>query len=84
MSGFLTRLWRGILPLLGMVIFITLFILGLFVFSYLLIIGAIIGLILFSIAFIRAKFSRRQAPPPSRPSQTQGRTIEHDDSETRD
>nr|WP_268828470.1 hypothetical protein [Coxiella burnetii] len=74
MSKFLHRLWEGIMPIVGMIVFVILFIVGIFIFSYLLIIAAVIGLILFIIAFIRIKLAQRKRPkePPS------GRIIEHD------
>ena len=73
----LRRLWEGIMPVVGMVVFVTSFIVGLFIFSYFLIIGAIIGLILFIVAFIRLKIAQHKRPkePPS------GRIIEHDETE---
>lgn len=77
MREILRRLWVSIMPIIGMIIFVSLFIVGIFVFSYLLIIGAIIGLVLFVVAFIRTKMAARKST--QQPSSTQGRIIEHDD-----
>ena len=80
MNPVLQRFWASLFPIIGMILFVLIFIIGLFVFSYLLIISAIIGLILFVVAFIRSKISRKPTPPP--PSQsTQGRIIEHEEIE---
>lgn len=72
-----------IVPFIAIGVFIVLFILGLVVFSYLLVIGAIVGLVLFAIAYVRNWFLRRkhlhqnpQNKPEEKPS---GRTIEHED-----
>jgi hypothetical protein len=75
----LKRFWASIMPIVGMIIFVVLFIVGIFVFSYLLIIGAIVGLILFCVAYIRVKIALRKKTPPTHPAH--GRTIEHDDDE---
>lgn len=81
MTDAIRRIWAGIAPIIGMVVFIALFIFGLFVFSYLLIIGAIIGLGLFIYAFIRAKLSRRKnATHPY----SHGRTIDHNAAEEKE
>ena len=82
MSDLLKRLWTSILPVISMVVFVALFILGLFVSFYLLIFAAIIGLILSIVAFIRSKFIGPKAAPPDQP--TQGRTIEYDEVEKKD
>lgn len=74
MPKLLHRLWEGIIPIVGMAVFVTSFVVGVFIFSYFLIIGAIIGLILFIAAFIRLKIAQHKRPkaPPS------GRIIEHE------
>lgn len=76
MRDTLRRLWASIFPIVGIIIFVILFILGVFVFSYLLIAAAIFGLILFCVAYIRAKIAARRKSPPPPP---QGRTIDHED-----
>ncbi|MBW5802979.1 hypothetical protein FIV31_06645 [Coxiella endosymbiont of Ornithodoros amblus] len=73
MSKFLHRLWEGMMPIVGMIIFVILFIVGIFIFSYLLIVAAVIVLILFIIAFIQVKVAQRKRPK-NHPS---GRIIEH-------
>ena len=74
----LKRLWASILPIIGMLVFAVLFVLGLFISFYLLIIAAIVALVLFVIAFVRLKFMGRKARP-QRPSH--GRTIEQDEND---
>ena len=71
----INRLWSVVAPVFGMIAFVILLILGLFIFSYFLIVGAIIGLILFIVAFIRLKLASRKHPTPSA---QQGRIIEHE------
>ncbi|MCB1827935.1 MAG: hypothetical protein KDH94_05860 [Coxiellaceae bacterium] len=60
----------------GMGIFIVLFIVGLIFFSYLLIIGGIVGLILFGIAYLRLKFFSRKNKKAA--SESHGRIIDQD------
>jgi len=71
-----------LISFIGMGVFVVLFILGLIFFSYLLIIGAIVGLILFGIAYLRAKFFQQKVKK-TEPSSTHkkvhhGRTIDHE------
>ncbi len=75
MKPFFQRLIASLAPLLAMVIFVIIFILGIFVFSYLLIFVAIIGLALFIVSFIRSKLTRQKKSP--HPKHSQGRLIEH-------
>ena len=75
MSRFLLRLLETTMPIVGMVVFVVFFIVGIFIFSYLLIIIAIIGLILFIIAFIRIKIVEYNGPKEPH----SGRIIEHCD-----
>ncbi len=75
MKHALQRLLASIAPLFGMVAFVVIFIVGLFVFSYLLIVVALIGLVLFIVAFIRSKITRKKHSPHTK---SQGRVIEHD------
>ena len=64
---------------IGMGIFIVLLALGIIFFSYLFIIGSVIGLILFGIAYLRAKFFMRQAQKqPNNTRHINGRTIDHE------
>lgn len=82
MSKLLKQFWANVAPILWMMLFIALFIIGIFVFSYILIIAAAVGLILFVIAYVRTKIAmRRQARAHHQsPSQSSsGRIIEHDE-----
>ena len=71
---------------IGVIIFVILVILGLYIFSYLLIIGALIGLVLYTITFIRLKFfshpenPTRKTDSPRSKNKT-GRTIDHNPNE---
>jgi len=71
----MNRLLQRIIPFVILGIMIVIFVVGLVVFSYLLIFGALIGLILFVIAWIREKIF------PSKPLTKihRGRIIDHDD-----
>ncbi|MFW0094428.1 MAG: hypothetical protein AB8Y83_00460 [Coxiella endosymbiont of Haemaphysalis qinghaiensis] len=80
MPNVLRQLWESIVPIVGMIVFVILFIVGIFLFSYLLIIGAIIGLILFVIAFIQLQLKTIQwKQQKKKKSPYSGRTIEHND-----
>jgi hypothetical protein len=59
---------------------ITLFILiaGIIILSYVLIFGALIGLILFAVNWLRDKLSPK-GPPVSKKVEKEGRIIDHDD-----
>lgn len=74
------RIVSSLASIVGMGVFVLLFIIGLVFFSYLLIIGGIIGLVLFAIGYVRAKFFLRKAqrPQQSHPGRSvhQGRTID--------
>ena len=63
------------MPIVGMVVFVVLFIVGIFIFSYLLIITAIIGIILFIVTLIRIKIVEHSGPKEP----YSGRIIEHYD-----
>ena len=80
MPNVLRQLWESIVPIAGMIVFVILFIVGIFLFSYLLTIGAIIGLILFVIAFIQLQLKTIQwKRQKKKKSPHSGRTIEHND-----
>ena len=73
----LNRIMNMLAPFVAMGVFLVLLIVGLVVVSYLLIWGALIGLILFAIAYVRSLFTKnRQAPVQDT---TQGRVYEHDE-----
>ena len=69
------KIKNNIQGLFGLIIFIAVLIIGLVFFSYLIIIGAIIGLALFAAAYFRAKFFIK---PKKKTRSSHGRTIEHD------
>lgn len=77
MSETLRRLLEGMIPIIGMIVSVILFIIGLFIFSYFLIIGTIVVLILFLVAFIGLKidkYKRKKEP-------SFGRIIEYNKTE---
>ncbi|MFW0072604.1 MAG: hypothetical protein AB8Z23_01375 [Coxiella-like endosymbiont] len=65
MSEILRRLWEEIMPIIDVITFFILFIFGLCIFSYFLVVGAIIGLILFTITFIDLKIDKHKRPKES-------------------
>lgn len=64
-----------LLSFIGLGIFATLVVISLFIFSYLLVIGAIVGLVLFAIDALRHRFCRAKSTTP----QKTGRTIDYRD-----
>lgn len=70
------KLMRRLLPFIGLGIFLVVLFAGIVLLSYLLVYGALIGLVLFGLAWLRDKFF------PSKKISTQvkrGRTIDHHD-----
>ncbi len=63
-----------LLPFLGMGIFFVVIIIALIFFSYILLLGGLIGLVLFVVAFIKEKFFPTKKNVPAR----QGKTYDHD------
>ncbi len=59
-----------LIPFLGLGIFIVLLFTGIIIFSYLLIFGAIVGLVLFILFWIYNKFTSKSKPS--------GRVVDHD------
>lgn len=70
-----------IVPFIFLGVMIVLFVAGLVLLSYLLIFGAIVGLILFTIAWLKDKLSNNKKPQPPVTTRRTGRTIDHDDLE---
>ena len=64
---------------IGLGIFIVLMVASLFVFSYLLLVGAVVGLVLFIVNLIRQKFTKHKLcqQPQFKFTQHRGRTIDH-------
>lgn len=71
------KLLAKIVPFLAIGLFILLFIVGIVALSYLFIVGAIVGLIFFAIAFIRSKFGRKTQKNHDN-HLNKGRIIEHE------
>jgi len=69
-----------ILPFLFFGMFIVVLVVGLVLLSYLLIFGAIVGLFLFALAWIRDKFfAPKDVVPYQKPQKGTGRTFDHDE-----
>jgi ABC-type uncharacterized transport system permease subunit len=65
-----------IMPFISLGIFIVLIIIGIIFLSYIFVIGAIVGLIIYSAAWIRIKLSGKKSSPT--PNTQQGNVYEHD------
>ena len=66
----------------SMAIFVVLGIIGFFILSWLLIVGAMIGLIVFIIAYVRRRFSSNSfssRQPPNTLHKGSGKVYDHDD-----
>lgn len=72
------------MPFIGLGLFIVLLVFGIVFISYVLFFGAIVGLVLFAIAWVRTKFAKRNAVNISpqgqqqQQHQHQGRVYDHD------
>ncbi|MBY0377901.1 MAG: hypothetical protein K2Q33_05000 [Gammaproteobacteria bacterium] len=73
-NSFLAR----VLPFIALGIFCVLGIIGFIILSYVALIGAALGIVLFIANYIYRKFKGRSATPPAA-SQHQGRTYDHKD-----
>jgi len=65
-----------IMPYIGLGLFIVLLVAAIIFLSYLFIFGAIVGLILFVIAWVRAKLGNKQSPAVQA---HQGKIYDHDE-----
>jgi len=74
MQSFMARL----LPFIFLGILLVLVVVGVILFSYLLLFGAMVGLILFGVAWIKGLFSRNKQKYPAAYHKKQGRIIDHD------
>ena len=72
------KILARLLPFLMLVMMLGLFVVGLVVFSYLLVLGALIGIALFVVAWIKELFWRKNEKQPPEVTRI-GRIIEHDD-----
>lgn len=82
MSNVFQRAAASVMPIIGMLLFVAVFIVALVFFSYLFIAVAIVGFVLFCIAYVRTKIMGRKlgANQPT-DQQQKGRTIDHDDTQ---
>ncbi len=67
-----------VIPFLALGVFVVLLIFGIIFFSYLLILGAVVGLILFCIAWVANKLSHKNSQRINIKSSNGGRTIDED------
>lgn len=75
MQSILARL----IPFIFLGVMIVLLVAGMIIFSYLLIVGALVGLILFMIAWVRDRLFGKKKSTPSQLKDRPGRTIDHHD-----
>ncbi len=69
---------QRIIPFIFLGIFIVLLVVGFIIFSYLLIFGALVGLVLFVLNWLREKlFPQKELKLPEK--KRKGRTIDHDE-----
>lgn len=68
------------IPFLSMGLAIVVFVIGIVIFSYVLIFAAIVGLVLFVIAYIRTQFFKQKTHRLYRKNQS-GRTIDYDETD---
>lgn len=71
-------LFARIMPFIFLGIMIVVFVAGLVIVSYLLIFGAIVGLFLFCIAWIKDLISKRKNSYPEVKKPRSGKTIDHE------
>lgn len=69
-------IFEKVMPYITVGIFIALAIVGIILLSYLLIWGAIIGLVIYAIAYVKERFFPSKKPVKH---EQKGRTIDHDD-----
>ena len=74
MQSFMARL----LPFIFLGILLVLVVAGVILFSYLLIFGAMVGLFLFLVAWIKGLFFRNKQKYPAEYQKKKGRIIDHD------
>lgn len=75
MQSFLSK----IIPFIFLGIMIVLLVAGIIVLSYLLIFGAIVGLVLFTFAWIKDRFFKKKTDILTASKSRRGRTIDHRD-----
>lgn len=75
----MNQLKRQLLSFVYLGIVLVLFVAGIVVFSWLLLIGAITGLILFLLAWIRQTFFLKSRNMMQKTPEKQGRIIDHDE-----
>lgn len=80
MRKFLEKITNAIMPLVGMLIFVTLLIVAIIFLSYVFIAIAIAGFVLFTVGYIRARY-RLHKYPQQHNDKRKPRTIDHDSSD---
>lgn len=74
MQSFMARL----LPFIFLGILLVLVVVGIILFSYLVLFGALVGLVLFLLAWVKGLFSRNKQKYPAAYHKKPGRIIDHD------
>lgn len=75
----MNKLMSKVLPFFFVGILLVILVVGFVLLSYLLIAGAVVGLVLFLLAWIKEKLSPERHLTKTDSSKKTGRTIEHDD-----
>ena len=73
------RLFESLIPFIFIGIVIVVLVFGLVMFSYLLLFGAIVGLILFIFEWVRTKFKQKSTSPKYHKRSHKGRVIDTDE-----
>lgn len=80
MNNILNRIAATIMPIVGMLIFLALLVLAIIFFSYLFIIIAVVGFVLFLVGYIRTRIMMHgRGHPDKKQDDSKGRVIDHDD-----
>ena len=75
----LQKLFKSLTPFVFIGIAIVAFTIGFIVLAYLFIFGAVVGIILFFVNWLRAKLATHQQVPMPKPIHKSGRVIDSDD-----
>lgn len=71
-------IFKQILPFIFLGIMVVLAVVGFILFSYLLIFGALVGIVLFVVSWVGGLFSRKKTNHLQTKQHKTGRTIDHD------
>jgi len=75
----MNSIFQKIVPFIFFGVMVVILVLGIILFSYVLILGAIVGCVFYLVARIKEKFFSSKELIKTKRSEKQGRIIEHDD-----